>query len=323
VLARFFARLAGLAGLALAAAALAGEAGRAVVALDILNHFRLPLLALGAALLAFALPLRRASRLGRAGLVASLAATLLHGVYVAPEFLRGPPAALAQGEALRLAFFNMHGAMARPEALAAFVHDERIDVLVLAEVGWGGRASVEAVRPMLPFAAIGGPMAILSRHPLAAPAIGYAEVRGSAIVAPAWASATLSPPGHGPLHIVGVHFGWPEPAMEGQGEQIAWVREKLAAANAGRTILMGDFNLTPFSHVFAGLERGLPLRRATHGLPSFPTPHARLGGRVAVPIAFLPIDHIFTGRALAVTFAARGPDLGSDHYPVFVGIPAP
>ena len=55
------------------------------------------------------------------------------------------------------------------------------------------------------------------------------------------------------------------------------------------------------------------LERRTKALFSWP---AYLGAKV--PFPFLPIDHVYAGKAWRTVSVKRGPRLGSDHYPVFV-----
>ena len=79
-------------------------------------------------------------------------------------------------------------------------------------------------------------------------------------------------------------------------------------------MLLGDFNLTPWSFAMRGLDFGLkPMTRRTRGVLSYP---ARLGR--LTPLSFLAIDQVFAGpdwRTARVERLARG---GSDHYPVMV-----
>ena len=75
------------------------------------------------------------------------------------------------------------------------------------------------------------------------------------------------------------------------------------------TIVMGDFNATPWD------ARMLPLREAGYR-------DARRGfGFLATwpvgrPYMQIPIDHIFVDDSFQVLDCARGPDIGSDHYPL-------
>lgn len=74
-------------------------------------------------------------------------------------------------------------------------------------------------------------------------------------------------------------------------------------------IVAGDLNATPWSSAFAGLDmRGL--RRASGLAPTWP-----VAGRGVVGI---PIDQVLVSGHWTVHASERGPDLGSDHYPLRV-----
>lgn len=75
------------------------------------------------------------------------------------------------------------------------------------------------------------------------------------------------------------------------------------------TVLVGDLNASPWSSAFGGLAAN-GLRRATGFVPTWPAV-----GRVFPGI---PIDHVLVSAHWSVVSQARGPDLGSDHYPVVV-----
>jgi len=77
-------------------------------------------------------------------------------------------------------------------------------------------------------------------------------------------------------------------------------------------LVMGDFNASPWSRVFGstpGMRAGDPRLEST-----FPTPALWLGA---------PIDHIKFGGGLALTDYRVGPDIGSDHLPLFATFALP
>lgn len=77
-------------------------------------------------------------------------------------------------------------------------------------------------------------------------------------------------------------------------------------------IVMGDFNASPWSRVFAatpGMRAGDPRFEST-----FPTLALWLGA---------PIDHIKFGGGLVLTDYRTGPDIGSDHLPLFATFALP
>lgn len=76
----------------------------------------------------------------------------------------------------------------------------------------------------------------------------------------------------------------------------------------GAVILLGDFNTTPWSPAYRKLVAEANLGSAS-------------GGRIAtwpvwLPPLRVPIDHILVRGPVTVLEAKRGPDLGSDHFPV-------
>jgi endonuclease/exonuclease/phosphatase (EEP) superfamily protein YafD len=75
-------------------------------------------------------------------------------------------------------------------------------------------------------------------------------------------------------------------------------------------ILAGDFNDTPWSFGLRKLDQQLGLERRDRALSTWPANYS--------PVAFLPIDHVYAGTAWRTVSIARGPQLGSDHYPVVV-----
>lgn len=82
----------------------------------------------------------------------------------------------------------------------------------------------------------------------------------------------------------------------------------------GPTVVTGDFNATPWSHVFGPLTAG-GLRNSQRGFglaPSFPVDGSLL--------TRVPIDHLLHSSHLAVSDRWLGPDLGSDHYPLVVDL---
>lgn len=85
-----------------------------------------------------------------------------------------------------------------------------------------------------------------------------------------------------------------------------------AGRQSGPLLLMGDLNTTPWSPSFRHLLSRSRLRdsRAGFGLQtSWP---------VWVPWLRIPIDHCLVSREVAVHRRARGPAIGSDHFPLLV-----
>jgi len=312
-----FAWLLALGAASLLAATLVGEFGRWHVPFDIINHFRLLMLLGGLAILLISLAVI-SRRGGRIAAICAVLVIVAQGRVALPEYagLRDSKASTTGAGVLTVATFNMLKHYSSPERLAAWVRQEGIDVIVLQEVGIGGRAGVAALSEVLPHVhAPPGAVALLSRYPLSQTDMIEPSRQDPTRTLPFLIAATLAMPGHGPVRIIGAHFGWPQPASFGQPVQFDWlVRDYLSRQPVERVVLAGDFNSAPTSFEFSRLEGMLPLSRATVGLVSFPTRRGVFGFRPPVP--FLAIDHVFVGRDFIPQRAMRGPDLGSDHYPI-------
>jgi endonuclease/exonuclease/phosphatase (EEP) superfamily protein YafD len=126
--------------------------------------------------------------------------------------------------------------------------------------------------------------------------------------------ATVRHP-NGAFTVAATHFGWPFPA----GPQQAQSRRLVASLERfphDTLILTGDFNSTPWSWSLRRQDKALGLERRTRALASWPS---GAFSRVAhAPFPFLPIDHVYAGKAWKTVKVARGPVLGSDHRPVVV-----
>ena len=131
-------------------------------------------------------------------------------------------------------------------------------------------------------------------------------------ILPDFARATFPSPG-GAFSVIAVHLDWPTRAdPQAQTKVFA---ELLDHYPTDRLILAGDFNLTPWSFALRGLDERLRMERRDRALFSWPV---RLFPRAPLswPLAFLPIDHVYAGKAWRTVSIERGPRLGSDHYPV-------
>jgi endonuclease/exonuclease/phosphatase (EEP) superfamily protein YafD len=86
------------------------------------------------------------------------------------------------------------------------------------------------------------------------------------------------------------------------------------AVETGPRMVIGDFNVTPFSPLFDDLLRdtGLIDARRVQGLQvTWPT--------YALPL-WIAIDHCLVDEAIPVVDVRHGPDIGSDHYPLEVTV---
>jgi endonuclease/exonuclease/phosphatase (EEP) superfamily protein YafD len=154
-------------------------------------------------------------------------------------------------------------------------------------------------------------IAFASKHPIDHGAISRAPSAFAHI------EATLKLPGRAaPLALYAVHA--PPPISgemaQARNEKLEHIARKAAALPDATPVVVGDFNLTPWSPYFqrftaaSGLRDARNTRRFDHTWP-VTFNNAVLG---------LAIDHSFAHPSLPLVKRVIGPDLGSDHMPVTV-----
>ena len=299
------ARIVGWANAAVAAltAAAALAAGAALLGdrspqLDVLTHLAPLYGVVGLAGLAWTGLARR----GPAA-AASIFAIVASGLLIAPE-LRRAPEPLAPPDApgqLKLIQFNVLRKNAEAGRIVDWLVAQQPDIVVLEEAspdlrdrlrrrtGWSvagghGRVMIFSRRDRL----------AMTRPPLGGDVLTFVN-------------ATYAGPA-GPYEVVATHLDWPTQArFQRQHVELARIVARLPRE---RMILAGDFNTTPWSAALRRADRALGLRRLDRATFSFPT--------WAGPLAFLPIDHVYAGPGWRLVRLERGPNLGSDHYPLVV-----
>ena len=279
------------------------QLGRWFAAWDLFTHLAPVYLAAGAVAVAIGLLLLGRMRLAvvGAGLACASAAVLL----MAPEYLRstGPAVAPGAGPRFKVVQFNAWEGAGGAGRLVAWLNAERPDVVVieesnrrvreaLAHAGWWsvqGRSGIMLFSRARPQNAI---VPVDNRS-------GPMGMNGLVLATPA-----------GNVTVLGVHVPWPTHLGLSRAQQdlLPIVRSYPAAT----TILAGDFNSTPWSFARRRDDRDFGLIRRTRAVFSWPAAGHGL------PFAILPIDHVYAGAGWATVRVARGPRLGSDHYPVVV-----
>lgn len=324
--------------LAVLAAGGIGLAGALWPDLDLVNHFRpFLLLAAAAGLVGVLIALPR-WRIGLAAL--ALASLLLQGAFVLPVYLaRAGHAAAAEDGALRFVTLNLHYTNRDVAPAVAFLRETAPDLVFLQEVSATSLPALQAgLADLLPHAlhCVEGRycnLAILSRHPLEAVGASYigrrktmpemrlaegdwqlvTEVLPDRPNAAAGLAASIDLGQGRRLEVLNVHMSWPYPAAI-QRRQFGWVAARLHDLPAGPRLLAGDFNATPWSFGLRGFDRQVPdMQRATQGQRSWPT-------EIAFPFPLVPIDQVYAGGGLRVLRLERGPNVGSDHFPILAGL---
>jgi endonuclease/exonuclease/phosphatase (EEP) superfamily protein YafD len=278
---------------------------------DVFTHFA-PVYFIGGGV-AMLIALSMQSRLAKLTCAApGVLAALLSTSLVAPEFLRpsSEPASADAPHQIKLIQFNTWGSNSDPRTIAQWILAQDADVVAVEEPSDAlvdqilGHGSYYAT-------ARGKPVVIFSR----AKPIDTDLPRPRPEETSALARAEFSTP-DGPYAVIGIHYTWPTEwkMHQRQADDTYYV---LRRTGLDRTILVGDFNSTPWSFSRRREDRRIRLERRTRALPTWPARNF-MRSRAAFPFPFLPIDHVYAGSDWRTVSVRRGPRLGSDHYPVIV-----
>lgn len=207
---------------------------------------------------------------------------------------------------LRLVQWNVEFTNPKPDEGVAWLRNQRADVIVLLEVGPSWLPALQSLAQDYtvvhlepadhPFG-----LAVFSRLPasrmtrLSAPSDSFPWVQLDAAVAGR------------PLRLNAVHA--PPPVSSELAEARNTLLTKLASSTSAEPagILVGDFNMTPWSPWFDDILRS-GLVDARQGLQATWPSWADLAG--------LPIDHTLVTSSIDLQSRRVGPDLSSDHLPV-------
>lgn len=286
-----------------AAGALLAQGGRFSGHLDVLTHFALIYLAAAAVVLIGAMiaaPGRAKLAMALLGGVAAAASLAL----ILPELMRPSPPhapATAAGQ-IKVIQFNVSRRDARMKERARWIAKQDPDFLILEESTPAMRAAVLAHLPRHMSCGMTCETVIFTRT---APEKVDRPRRGRYGLGPAIAIVHMAPEDGGYI-LVGTHYTWPT-HVRNHRENTDRMLQLIDPLPKGRMIVTGDFNSTPWSFARAREDVRNGLERRTKALPSWPT---------TVGVPFLPIDHVYAGDDLRTVRVERGPNLGSDHYPI-------
>lgn len=254
----------------------------------------------------------------------ALVAVVLWSAMIAPEFVgRLTQRHIPPGEApLKVVQFNLwKDDWSHTNEKAAWIKKEDPDVILMQEVGGGSTWLLESLAKAYPYRVgcehYGYECSLLilsKREPVQ---FGRSEAELPSSI---WAWARFSGLG-GDYVVATIHAPWPLTDGIQQKAFDTLVRD-LPRLRSNATVLTGDFNAAPWSAPLSRFDRTSGLVRQTRFLPTWPAPalgHARFPS----PLAVLPIDHIYAGPAWRLVSLQRGPDLGSDHYPLVAVLARP
>lgn len=294
--------------ISLALALLVGFLGAYWWVFDLASHFRVQYAYAGALLLGWFAMLRAWRGVA---FVAVVLAVDLVGVFALASSHPVPPGAMERAP-LRIVYANVYTQNERHDRLLELVREEKPDLVLLEELddAWvRGLAPLEETHPhrFVEARPDNFGIGIYSKLPLAQPAIRY------------WGNTVPT------IEARVVHAGrkitvlltHPVPPR-GRSQTEARNRQLRAVATEARgfgdaTILIGDFNATPWSHIYHEALAQSGLQDSTQGYGPQPTWPARLPA-----LCRIPIDHCWHSADLQVTDRRLGPKIGSDHLPLIL-----
>jgi len=285
-----------------AMAATAAQFGRRSPSLDLLTHLA-PLYLLGGLVaLAAALVFHDRYRLlvAIAGLICVAGAAALMG----PEYLRSAgPKLLGNGPTLKIVQLNIWEGKGGVHRAAAWLANQHPDVVIVEEANRQVRATLAGLTGWHVTRGRSSVLIFTRDPPIAALSPTDDETGPAGLMGVTLRTAA------GDVAILGVRYPWPnDPNARAAAANLIPIVRSFPAET---TILAGDFNSTPWSFTRRREDRAFGLIRRTRGLFSWPA------GRY-LPFPVLPIDHVYAGAGWATVKVERGPNLGSDHYPVVV-----
>ncbi|MGR8921417.1 MAG: endonuclease/exonuclease/phosphatase family protein, partial [Gammaproteobacteria bacterium] len=212
-------------------------------------------------------------------------------------------------ETLTLLWFNVNVGNPRRAAVLDYVERSGADAVALIEISDGWLEDLAALAASYPHRLVeprgdGFGMALLSRRPLSDGTIAYHPAAGVPTI-----SASLPLAGT-PVRLHVVHPLAPVSAQMTRlrDRHLADLAFELAA-DSRSSVVLGDFNTTPYSRHYRRLARLAALTDCNrgHGLPlTWPT---------TTPVLRIPLDLCLASPDLLAIEATVGPDLGSDHLP--------
>lgn len=281
---------------------------------ELFTHFT-PLYAIAALLVAATLGVLGAWR----WMVLALAIALWNGYPVAQALTHDAAPPSRSARTFTVFHFNVGLHHEQPSRIVSYLQQRarEIDVVVLFEVTTDFDVALDDLKALFPYQVkhledtpFG--IALASKQPLDFGAIAYIPSEQFPHV-----EATIKLPGRtAPLALYAMHAPPPISGDFAQGRNAKFEHvARLAAAQPGATpVVVGDFNVTPWSPYFrrfvrdSGLRDARTPRRFDHTWPAIVN-NAYLG---------LALDHSFAHPSLRVVKRVIGPDLGSDHLPVTV-----
>lgn len=240
-------------------------------------------------------------------LVLSAVPFVLHSVAVAPLY-SAAPAPAADARELAVLHYNVNTANTNRAGIVQFIEKSGADVVFLFEVSPSWMADVVRIAPPYRLV-ISRPqrdnfgIAMLARIPVEdAEVVTYTDWGIPTIEATVkWDGRTVLLIGAHPVPPIGIDYA------THRDDQLAAMAERIRGRR-GDTLVVGDFNATPWSRPFRSFVE-------TADLQLLPFGYSPTWGSAFV---WLPIDHSLCTLDWTATTRTIGERLGSDHNPVLV-----
>ena len=294
---------------------------------DVAEHFALQILMAAAILGALALALRRWRWLSIIGGVAFIQVWTIHPYWPAPTAMAAPVA----GETpLKVVSLNVWVHNQNLPAVVDYLRGVNADVVGLVEVRDRMLPELAALNELYPYrlecvtAVEVCQELLLSKYPFTAS--GKGRIGGEL---PVLVWGEIRPmPNAPPVTVAVTHLAWPfkkirpanaptldpkHPSLPKGLPRLAQTEQALSLTGAldrlsGNLVLIGDFNMAPWSRTQQYLRRATGLDNKGDLVPSWPS--------WAPAFLRLPIDHVMVRGTPQLLSLAAGPDVGSDHRPV-------
>lgn len=220
--------------------------------------------------------------------------------------------------ALTVVQYNKLGSNGHYEEIREWLraHADRFDLVVLHEATGRTVREMQALQESYPYRVPSGnrplwnDVYVLSKHPLSneeSLSIAGDTNKGTHFLLHA-------PNLHAPVEVFTIHAETPLNVQDfnERNTQIRSTAQAAAQSDSPYRLMIGDWNITPFSPHFTNALEISGLNYWHRGL----APVATWPTFVPIPALQIPIDHILFGDGLRPVSKERGPAMGSDHYPL-------
>jgi len=253
--------------------------------------------------------------------VVAAAAAALNLWIISPYLVPSPRSAVAEkelGESFRLMNFNVLSSNRRHDDVITYLREKDADFVFLLEASPEWEPALKKLSDLYPhqkneIQAGNFGIALLSKTPFQK--VEVAEYTPSIASIDAFVLV-----GDKRVRLIGTH---PYPPINAKvcrlrNAHMQRLAESIAKeTGATKTIVAGDFNMTPWSPHFVDFLSASQLEDSAKGRGVMPTWYA-------LPLfSFgVPIDHICVSEGIHIEDRGVGPDLGSDHRAVWVDVRA-